>query len=164
MLQQEFENIAASLRHRIVSVARGYGLDVDTAEDVAQDAMLKLWTIRAKVASGKQATALGVVIAKHLSVDVLRRSRSVGLDCVCTADDQYRQPDKLLEASENDDWLKMQLNRLPSKEYAVLHLRQVEQKTTEEIAAIVGVKQSSVPTMLARARRKLLDEMNSRNK
>lgn len=74
MLQQEFENIAASLRHRIVSVARGYGLDADTAEDVAQDAMLKLWTIRAKVASGKQATALGVVIAKHLSVDVLRRA------------------------------------------------------------------------------------------
>ena len=51
---------------------------------------------------------------------------------------------------------------MPTKEHAVLHLRQVEHKTTEEIAAIVGVSAVSVPTMLARARKKLFDEIKRR--
>ena len=55
MVQEEFENIAASLRSRVISVARGYGLNADSAEDVAQDAMLKLWTIREKYSGDKQA-------------------------------------------------------------------------------------------------------------
>lgn len=159
MVQTEFENIAASLRNRVISVARGYGLDADSAEDVAQDTMLKLWTIRERYSGIKQATALGVTIAKHLSVDMLRGRRCSRVDDIKISDSQYRQPDARLENQENDKWLKMQFNRLPSKEYAVLHLRQVERKSTEEIAAIVGISEKSVPTLLARARKKLLKEI-----
>lgn len=162
MVQEEFENIAASLRSRVISVARGYGLNADSAEDVAQDTMLKLWTIRERYSGIKQATALCVTIAKHLSVDMLRGQRCSQIDDIKISDSQYRQPDSRLESLENEMWLKMQLDRLPSKEYSVLHLRQVEHKSTEEIAAIVGISEKSVPTLLARARKKLLEEMKRR--
>lgn len=162
MVQEEFENIAASLRSRVISVARGYGLNADSAEDVAQDAMLKLWTIREKYSDDKQAMALGVTIAKHLSIDMLRGRRCSQLDDIKISDSQYCQPDSRLESQENELWLKMQLDKLPSTEYSVLHLRQVEHKSTEEIAAIVGISEKSVPTLLARARKKLLEEMKRR--
>ena len=46
----------------------------------------------------------------------------------------------------------------------MLHLRQVERKTDQEIASILGISASSVPTLLSRARRKLLaDIMRRRN-
>ena len=48
MVQEEFEKIATDIRQRVIAVARGYRLDADSAEDVAQDTMLKLWTIREK--------------------------------------------------------------------------------------------------------------------
>lgn len=159
MVQLEFENMAAYLRRRVIAVARGYGLDADSVEDVAQDTMLKLWTIREKVHGDCSATALAVTIAKHLAVDTLRGRRTVAIDKVAVADSRYRQPDSLLESSDNEEWLEEQLRRLPTKEYAVLHLRQVEHKSAQEIAAIVGVSEKSVPTMLARARRKLLEGM-----
>ncbi|WP_443702947.1 RNA polymerase sigma factor [Prevotella sp.] len=162
MVQQEFENIAADLRQRIIAVARAYRLDADSAEDVAQDAMLKLWTIREKLNGTKAATALAVTIARHLSVDMLRKTRPVGLDKATPADSRFRQPDAMLESSENERWLDVQLELLPTKEYAVLHLRQVEHKSAGEIAAIVGISVASVPTLLARARRRLLEEMKRR--
>lgn len=162
MLQQEFENMATDIRRRVIAVAKGYRLDADTAEDVAQDALLKLWTIREKINGEKSATALAVTIARHLSIDRLRKVKTQNIDAAAPADSLFRQPDAVLENLENERWLEKQLSRLPTKEYAVLHLRQVECKSMEEIASIAGVSVNSVPTMLARARRKLLEEIRKR--
>ncbi|WP_298642370.1 sigma factor [uncultured Prevotella sp.] len=54
MVQEEFEKIATDIRQRVIAVARGYRLDADSAEDVAQDTMLKLWTIREKQTGGSR--------------------------------------------------------------------------------------------------------------
>ena len=162
MVQKEFEDMAADLRRRIVTLARGFRLDSDSAEDVAQDTMLKLWTIREKIDGKPSAAAMATTIARHLSIDMLRRNKTIALDMTAAPDSSYRQPDSLLQTAEDDRWLKSQLDKLPTKEHAVLHLRQVEHKTTEEIAAIVGVSAVSVPTMLARARKKLFDEIKRR--
>lgn len=73
-------------------------------------------------------------------------------------------PDIALETADNERWLEQRLKALPSNEHAVLHLRQVERKTDQEIASILGISASSVPTLLSRARRKLLaDIMRRRN-
>lgn len=42
MKDKEFEHIAPVLRRRSVATARSLGLDADDAEDVAQDALLKM--------------------------------------------------------------------------------------------------------------------------
>lgn len=44
----------------------------------------------------------------------------------------------------------------------VLRLRQVERKSAEEIAAIMGISPGSVPTLLARARHAMLEELRRR--
>lgn len=159
MEQKEFTNMAETLRCRILAVARGFRLCSDDAEDVAQDTMLKLWTIRGEVDDAKRAVGLAVTIARNLTIDKLRRKSKDALDEISIADSPYAQPDYILEENENSVWLKERLGRLPSKEYSVLRLRQVERKTTEEIAAIVGIQPVSVPTLLARARKKLLDDI-----
>lgn len=162
MEQKEFTDMADSLRHRIIAVARGYRLGDDDVEDVAQDTMLKLWTIRNDIDDGRHAAALAVTVAKNLAIDRLRRGAKSGTPEIALADSLYKQPDFMLEDNENDLWLQEQLRHLPTKEYAVLHLRQVEKKTTAEIAAIVGIAPGSVATLLARARKKLLNEIKKR--
>ena len=162
MEQKDFENIATGLRHRIISVAKGFSLDNEEAEDVAQDTMLKLWTMHKALQKDKKTEALAVTIAKHLAVDCFRRKHPQALYGHDTAASSYTMPDAIIESKENDIWLSKMLKRLPSAEYAVLHLRQVEQKSTEEIAAIVGISPASVPTLLARARKKLLEELKKR--
>ena len=120
MVQKEFEDMAADLRRRIVTLARGFRLDSDSAEDVAQDTMLKLWTIREKIDGKPSAAAMATTIARHLSIDMLRRNKTIALDMTAAPDSSYRQPDSLLQTAEDDRWLKSQLDKLPTKEHAVL--------------------------------------------
>lgn len=164
MEQNEFEHIAATIRCRIIAVARGFRLDEAEADDVAQDAMLKLWTIRERITTAQNCEALAVTIARHLCIDRLRRSKTIPIDGRDTETSIHSQPDSVLEESENERWLAQELKRLPTSEYTVLQLRQVERKSTEDIAAIMGISPASVPTLLARARKKLLEELKRRNK
>lgn len=60
-----------------------------------------------------------------------------------------RTPLTDIEDRANDAWLQRQLSRLPSTEYEILHLRQVERKSNGEIAAILGITPQSVTTLLA---------------
>lgn len=142
--------VAASLRWR-----------EDTALVVT---MLMTWrrSIRGEVENAKRAVGLAVKIARNLAIDKLRRGTKKASGEIFLADSPYRQPDYIFEDNENSEWLKTRLQKLPTKEYAVLHLRQVERKTTDEIAAIVGISPVSVPTLLARARKKLLDDIKKR--
>ena len=77
-------------------------------------------------------------------------------------DERNAQPDVVLENAENERWFESKCRSLPSTEYRVLNLRQVERRSDEEIAAILGIGVASVPTLLSRARRKLLEAVRKR--
>ena len=161
--QEEFEHIAHDLRRRALNTAFGYGLDSAAADDVAQDTLLKMWAMRAEIDPGRKVEALAVSIARHLCIDGMRRRHTVPIAGRQMIDDHHEQPDTALENDENRRWLERRLAQLPTNEHAVLKLRQVERKSDAEIAAILGISLSSVPTLLSRARHKLLDEIRRRN-
>lgn len=168
--EKEFEQAAPQLCRRAIAAARGCGLGSDEAEDVAQDVLLKLWSLRADLGSARgqappgaaRVEALAYVAARNMAVDRLRRRRTVALPDRPVEDDRHAQPDTLLEIADNERWLERKLGALPSTEYQVLHLRQVERRSDEEIAAILSIPVASVPTLLSRARRRLLEAMARR--
>ena len=153
------------MRQRAVGTCHSLGLDAEEAEDIAQDAMLKLWTVRASVSGIRHAEGLLVSIAKHLCIDFLRKRRTVPIDGLKAVIDESRQsPQADMEDEENERWVEQKLKTLPATEYTVLHLRQVEHKSREEIASIVGIAPSSVGTLLSRARKKMLEEIKRSNR
>lgn len=170
--KQEFEHIAPALRRKSVEAARSCGLDIADAEDVAQDVLLKLWSLRDDLTAEQQAMsadrapgrllALAYVAARNLSLDRLRRRRTVPIADRPVADNVNTPPDKLLEIADNERWLEQRMARLPSTEYQVLRLRQVERRSNDEIAAILGIGAESVTTLLSRARRHLLEALKKR--
>lgn len=161
MEDKEFEHIVPELRRRMTMAARACGLDADDAEDVAQDALLRLWTLRGELQAGR-AGGLASVVAHNLAIDMHRRRRTVPIDDRPVVDESHTQPDARLEVADNELWLERKMRALPSTEYQVLHLRQVERRTDEQIAAILGISPGSVPTLLSRARRKLLASLQAR--
>lgn len=147
-----------------MAAAESFGLTPDEAEDVAQDAMLKLWCLHSSLNDSTHAAALATSVTRHLCVDATRRRRTVPMDSRPVIDDRHATPDNALEAADNERWLEKRLSQLPSNEHAVLHLRQVERKSEAEIAAILGISAASVPTLLSRARRKLLADIMRRQR
>lgn len=67
MTRKEFETQAPQLRERIVTMVRRLSADADgdLADDVAQDTLLKLWTMRERLDSYNSVEALAMVIARH---------------------------------------------------------------------------------------------------
>lgn len=169
MTDNEFTSIAASLRSLALRVALSYrkngGLDTAEAEDIAQDTMLRLWNRREQLPQ-TEARAMAVTVARHLAIDRLRRKATAPSPLLDTdIADRGAIPGQELEDKQNEQWLRERIGRLPAKEYMVLHMRQVEHKSNEEIATIIGINPQSVPVLLSRARHKLLDALkNKENK
>lgn len=133
-------------------------------EDIAQDAMLRLWNMRSDIRSAAHGRALAVSISRHLAIDHLRRHKVTAVTdgTLRTAASWEPTPHERMVMDEDEDWLLRKLASLPTRQYMVLRLRQVERKSAEEIAAIMGISPGSVPTLLARARHAMLEELRRR--
>lgn len=159
----EFEHIAERLRQQAVSAATTCKDCADTPEDVAQEVMLRLWTLRSAIKDTQHAERLSVCIARHIVIDRMRRKRSMPLEYGRgVADSNHSRPDTDAESSDDAAWLEQRMGSLPPKEYQILRMRQVEQLSNGEIAKLLGIEKTSVATLLSRARLKLFNEIKRR--
>ena len=140
-----------ALRH----AARVLG-DAAEAEDVAQEAMLRLWHAAAEWrtdGAAQPATWLHRVVA-NLAVDRLRRSgRAVGLD-FDTPDDAPGAEARLAQADRMAA-LDAALARLPERQRQAVVLRHIEGMSNPEIAEVLGIGVEAVESLTARGKRAL---------
>ncbi len=163
MEDSAFEQIAVRLRRRAMASAARCGLSEADAEDIAQDVMLRLWQMRADLDRFSSPDALAALIARRQVINVMRRNRPVSLvdklpDTIASA----ANPSADLETKQDEEWLDDRLNHMPETWHTILYMRQVEHRGSAEIAALLGLKDTSVRTLLAKARRTLLEEMRKR--
>lgn len=71
MSETEFSREVAALRPALALTAQRYLHDAQAAEDIVQDALLRLWQIRDTLQSPIQAFAQ--VLVRNLSIDAIRR-------------------------------------------------------------------------------------------
>lgn len=75
MENREFEIFARQCRSKLLTTARGYIPDIAEAEDVVQDALLKLYAMRHRLDEQRSPEALAITIVRHLAIDSLRRKQ-----------------------------------------------------------------------------------------
>ncbi|MBR1468600.1 MAG: sigma-70 family RNA polymerase sigma factor [Prevotella sp.] len=163
MDRNAFEQQARTWREKAYSVSRRCGAGKDEADDVAQDVMLRLWQMREELERFQSVEAIVALMAKHLLRDHQRRRKAETLDEAIVVS-LATSPHEELEMKENDEWLTRKLEQLPTTQRTLLYLRQVERRSHEEIARLLGIEATSVSTLLARARKTLLEEIKRRNK
>ena len=64
---------------------------------------------------------------------------------------------------EEERWIKQRMAELPPRQHTVLVMRQVEHRTYEEIASLLGIEASSAKVLLSRARKWLLEQCTMHN-
>ncbi len=158
-----FNQQATRLRKLALQASATAGADADTAEDIAQETMLRLWQMRDDTRlynpEGYASTT-----ARHLTLNLLRRKTPLPLNEHQAADLTVPSPLDMMLQREDEKWLRQRIRNLPYTQHAILRLREVEHRTNEEIAHILGIQPSSVNTLLARARRQLLNEIQQLRK
>lgn len=156
MDRKEFESIAPELRHSIVTMVRRIAgtTDPDLPDDVAQDTLLRLWTLRDNLDSYRSIHALAMVMARNRAIDLLRSGhpdRHLPLEGYDSPDNAF-DPHQALEYSEAGHRLSDIFASLPSAQQAIIKMRHIDGMEINEIAAVTGSSSGAIRTMLSRAR------------
>ena len=162
MTQEKFTYMACEMRTKAMSLAERFGYPHDDAEDIAQDVMLRLWCLHEQLRDSSHLKASTIITTKRLCISRWRQAHQhLNIDDVIPIVDEDTLHDKL-EYVELEKWLDKQIDRLPSTSGMILRMRQLEHRELNEIADILGIRQTSVSTLLSRARNELL-KVSSKN-
>ena len=153
-----FELIAPQLRTAALNKATAMGLNYDESQDIAQETLLRLWQMRDD-SRLYNPEGFAAVIAHRLSLNHLRRKPPLPLESEESASQTNPSPLDEIIQQEDVQWLEQKIKELPSTLQAVLKMRQDERYSNEQIATLLGIKEDSVSTLLARARRQLMEQI-----
>ena len=160
--------MAGETRAKAVSIAGQFGYAQDDAEDIAQDVMLKLWSLHEQLNDVElndvvHLNASAVITTKRVCIDRWRMTHQhADIAVTMPLIDEDSLHDRL-EYTELEHWIGEQIDSLPSTAGMVLRMRQLEHRELGEIADILGIRQTSVSTLLSRARNELLNKLKRRN-
>ena len=155
--------LTVRLTPRILAHAHRLLGDRAEAEEVAQDAMLRLWKIAPEWRQGeaKVTTWLYRVVA-NLCTDRLRKARAVGLDAAPEPVDGALAPDAALQDAARAEALHAALARLPDRQRQAVVLRHLEDLGNPEIAEIMETSVEAVESLIARGKRALAADLAGR--
>lgn len=131
------------------------------AEDVAQEAMLKLWKMAPNWREGeaKLSTWLYRVTA-NAATDRLRKRRTVALEAAPEQIDQAPSVEARLIADDRQKALHDAMGTLPERQRNALVLRHFEELSNPEIASALETSVEAVESLLGRARRALAAKLS----
>jgi RNA polymerase sigma-70 factor (ECF subfamily) len=157
MNAQQFEALFYKMKDRLYRYALRFVGDSESAEDVVQDVMSKLWQKKEEADQIDNLEAWLMVLTRNRSLDILRKNKEnlVSVDEAIGLTDNAPMADKLLENEDMMTLLRNCLNQLPEKQRTVFQLREIEQMTYEEISAASGYNLDDVKVSLFRARKQI---------
>lgn len=158
---------ASELAQRFLPRALGQAArllgDPAEAEDVAQEAMMRLWRIAPDWRQGeaKVSTWLYRVVA-NLCTDRLRRRRNVPLDAAPEPEDSALSAGEAMQEAARAQALAAALQELPERQRMAVALRHLEGLANPEIAEILECSLEAVESLTARGKRALAKILQGR--
>jgi RNA polymerase sigma factor (sigma-70 family) len=134
------------------------------AEDVAQDALLRLWDQAGKWQSGQAGVSAWLArVATNLCLDRLRRRKFVSDELVPEREDETPSVDVQIDAERRRQRAAMAIAALPDRQRAAITLTYYEEFSNQMAADALGMNIKAFESLLLRARAALrvaLDDFN----
>lgn len=156
----EFKQRFLPCHRKLYRIAFRLTDNVQDAEDMVQEAYLKLWNKRDELTGVLNAEAYCVALIKNLCYDAMRRTQP---------DEDERAPEELnlptdsniaWEVEQRDEVLHVRrlIGRLPEQQRQVILLRDVDGCSFEEIGQATGLNAINIRVLLSRARKKIREQ------
>lgn len=177
MKKVSFQNDVLPLKNQIYRLALRITLIPEEAEDIVQDTLLKLWSRRDDWDNIDNIEAYSLTICHNLALDRLKKRDSQNInfssipsphgenEASITARQEHRDntPADPLEQTLQRDRVRVIrqiIATLPEKQRVCIHLREFEEKTYKEIAAILNITEEQVKVNIFRARQTIKQTFN----
>ena len=150
--------LTARLTPSVLGYAARVLQDRAEAEDVAQEAMLRLWKQAPEWRHGEAKISTWLYrVTANLCTDRLRKRRggTVDLDAIAEPQDGQPSAQAQLETKARADALSKALAMLPERQRQAVALRHLEGLSNPEIAQIMDVGVEAIESLIARGKRGL---------
>lgn len=156
--------LTARLSPRVLGyAARLLRGDRAEAEDVTQEAMLRLWKIAPEWRQGEaKVTTWLYRVTSNLCTDRLRKRRSVDIDSIAEPEDDTPSAAEGMMQADREKALQAALNELPERQREAVVLRHIEGLTNPEIADALEISVEAVESLTARGKRALARILSGR--
>ncbi|HMQ60364.1 MAG TPA: sigma-70 family RNA polymerase sigma factor [Flavilitoribacter sp.] len=148
------------VRNKLYRFALRIVANVEEAEDVVQEVMLRLWRIRDNWSAIQNMEAWCMRMTKNLAIDKARyRKPSASLENAPEPQNTGDNPAEDLEYQDTLARLKVLIGQLPENQRLVIHLRDIEGLSYQEIEETLEMPMSQVKINLFRARQKVREAL-----
>ncbi|MDR2534261.1 MAG: sigma-70 family RNA polymerase sigma factor [Tannerellaceae bacterium] len=157
---ERFKTTVLPLRNRLMNIAlRLLGTKCD-AEDVVQDAFLKLWHIRSKLNGYRSVEALAVTVTKNLALDALKKRNLITESAAdrLQLDTADNHSPLIPEYRDEINCIKRIVEMLPPLQQSIVRMKDIEGYEVAEIAEITGTMPEAIRVNLSRARKKIKEQ------
>ena len=162
MTKEEFEIFSGKVRRDLISIAGrihlGDGQPTE-AEDIVQDALLRLWELSERGYPVNNAKALAIKITKNLCVSRYRKSRSEAISLETNDKLGELSAADSLETADNQKIKNILYSRLTPARQECMTLRNDFGISLDEIAETTGRSKESVKVLISTARKQMLEQL-----
>ncbi len=151
------------IRHKLYRFALRITGSVQEAEDVVQEVLEKVWKTAPEQSERVQNwEAWCMTLTRNRSLDKTRTQtlrRTAPLEGVAERSSETITPAQATERNDLVDRVKLMMQQLPEKQRLVMHLRDIEELSYEEIAESLSISLDQVKVNLHRARKAIREKM-----
>ena len=161
MKQIDFRQDLLPLKDKIYRLGLRITLNTQEAEDLTQDTLIRVWNKRNELGNVANLEAYCLTICRNMALDrlALKENTNLPLDIDGSeALDNARTPEEQLEHNEKLQRVNQLFNALPEKMRTALQLRDIEGKSYQEAAQVMGVTEESFKVTLHRARKAIRNQ------
>ena len=161
MTAEEFKRIFLPCHPRLYRFAFRLTGNREDAEDLVQEAFLKLWNSRERIGEPENPAAFCMTALRNTFVDSVRRRRedssTIPLDerLTITADNDVGRD---IESRDSINMVLSLIDNLPSNQRDIMRMRDIADAPFDEIETVTGLSPGNIRTLLSRARKKIKEQ------
>lgn len=161
MTCDEFEHFAREQRVMLFDIGRRFFGNDDDADDVAQEALLRLWMVREHVDMKTNVVGLARKMARNYCISRWRQRSHIVTEELNEEMVRFENatPQTILEESENRIRLERAMNHLQPAYRRLFQIKQEAAMDVSQMSAITGMAPHTIETMLSSARKQLYEEL-----
>ena len=163
MQASEFKQLFLPCHRKLFSVAYRLMSNAQAAEDIVQETFLKLWMQRDKMEKVDNPEAYSITVLRRIFYDKMRAGhlKEVDKDVGSLQISSSQNISKQLEEADEYQRVRQLINHLPEPQARIMLMRDIEDRSFDEISIETGLTEVNIRSILSRARKKIREQIKT---